>query len=65
MSIPILYILADAQPHEMKVPESKATERASSQKGTPKGILASITIGDVKGIMEPQNTIGLSGALKA
>ena len=34
---------------------SSPIDTASSQAGTPNGILASITIGDVKGIIEPQN----------
>lgn len=44
-----------------KVTTSKPRERASSQSGTPKGTLAIITIGEVKGIIEPQKESELSG----
>ena len=39
--------------------------RIISQLATPKGIRASITMGEVKGNMDAQNTSELSGALKA
>ena len=57
--------MADAQAHTTKVSTSRAMESTSSQVATPKGMRASITMGEVKGIMEPQNTSELSGALKA
>ena len=41
------------------------TERAICQVGTPKSTLVSITIGDVNGIIDPQNTKALSGDLYA
>ena len=44
---------------------SSTIDRASSQPGTPKGMRASMTMGEVNGIMDPQNTSELSGALKA
>ena len=50
----------------MKVSRSSRIDTASSHICTsPEGILASITIGEVNGIMEPQKTTWLSGALKA
>jgi hypothetical protein len=63
--IPILYIFADSHPQAANVATRRAIDRASSHAGTPKGILESITIGDVNGIMEPHHTIALSGALNA
>ena len=49
----------------MNVPASRAIESSNSHVGTPYGIRASMTIGDVNGIIEPQNTIWLSGARNA
>ena len=49
----------------MKVPIRSTMLRMSSQVATPKGMRASITMGEVNGIMENQNTSELSGALKA
>ena len=40
-------------------------DRASSHPGTPNGSLASITIGDVNGMMDPQKASWLSGASNA
>ena len=40
-------------------------DRMSSHIGTPNGRRASITIGEVKGIIEPHQTMVLSGARKA
>lgn len=42
---------------------SKTMDSISSHTGTPKGILATIATGDVKGMMESQNPIGPSGLL--
>ena len=65
MSMPTLYILAENQAKTAKVATSRTTDSTISQTGTPNGRRASMTMGEVKGMMEPQNTIPLSGALKA
>ena len=63
--IPILYIFADTHAQAINVSARRTIESTSSHVGTPYGIRASITIGDVKGIIDPQNTNGLSGARNA
>jgi hypothetical protein len=65
MRIPILYIFAEIHPQARKVRTRRTIDSASSHVGTPNGILESMTIGDVKGIIEPHHTIELSGALNA
>ncbi len=45
----------------IKEATKRAMEQNNSQTGTPNGILTSITMGDVNGIRELQNTKGDSG----
>lgn len=49
----------------MKVPPKIPSDSSISQVATPKGILTSITMGEVKGIMEVQKTKGDSGLFMA
>lgn len=48
----------------INVPTNNPTDKISCHVGTPYEILAIITIGEVKGIMEPQNESELSGCWK-
>ena len=59
--IPVRYILAAIHTKARKVTTIRAIETASCQAGTPKGILAIITIGEVSGIIEHQKERELSG----
>lgn len=55
----------DSQVKNMNAATSSAIEEMISQADTPNGILTNITIGDVNGISELQNTRGDSGLFMA
>ena len=61
MSIPVLYIFAAIQTKAANVTTMSPMLKASCQYGTPNGILAIITIGEVRGIMEHHKESWLSG----
>ncbi len=59
--MPVRYTLAAIQTNPINVITIRNIERKICQYGTPKGIRAIITIGEVKGIIENQKAIELSG----
>ena len=61
MRIPVLYIFAAIQTKPRNVTTINIIEMAICHIGTPNGMRAIITIGEVSGIIEHQNESELSG----
>lgn len=65
ISIPVRYILPDNLMNKKAVAYSRINDSSMCQNGTSKGVRTIITTGEVKGIIDSQKVVALSGLLAA